>query len=155
MPCCIKFFSRYSQMWMHMFTWNRERLNRMVEQCSLTSISNFVALTMWTGRLQMQKESCRTLNMMVKRKDGIGTSMLQSTKKSTQWSRALFIMATMEWTKVPKSDNIFKESRVLRGSGQCCLGPTREVWQGFWCNCVLSYSDGHKEGLNDAIHPYV
>ena len=40
----------------------------MVKQCSLMSISNFLALAMWLGRSQGQKESCRSLTMIVREK---------------------------------------------------------------------------------------
>ena len=61
----------------------QRKLCRVVELCSLTSIRNFLALVMWPCRPQKQKDSCRTLTMMVRKKDGIVTSMLHSTRNST------------------------------------------------------------------------
>ena len=77
---------------------NREKGCSMVEQCSLASTSNFSALTMWPGRLQKQKGSCRSLTMMVREKNGTGTSMLPSTKNNMPSWRALQIMAIVAWT---------------------------------------------------------
>ena len=75
---------------------NREEEYRMVKQCSLTSTCVFLALTMWPGRPQMQKESCNTPIKMVRERCGIGTSMLPFTKNSMPSWRDLQIMAIVE-----------------------------------------------------------
>ena len=43
---------------------------------------HLLTLTMWPGRPQMQKESCKPLTMMMRGKDVIGTSMLHFTMNS-------------------------------------------------------------------------
>ena len=74
---------------------------------------HFLTLTMWLGRLQMQKESCRTPITIMRERHGIGTSMLPSTKNSRLSWRALQIMATVEQTMAQRSTSFFKASRAL------------------------------------------
>ena len=74
---------------------NREKVCRMCKQYTLMYTSNFSALTMLPGSLQKEKERCKVLTMMVNRKDGIGKSMLHSTRNSMPSWRALQIMATV------------------------------------------------------------
>ena len=50
MPLLIKFSQRCSQTQKLISIWNRENECRMVKQCPLMSISDFLALTMWPGR---------------------------------------------------------------------------------------------------------
>ena len=69
--------------------------------CDIFKINN-------SGRLQMQNQSCRAHTMTVKRKHGIKTSMTHSIMNCTQSSRALWIMATVEWTKALKSATFSK-----------------------------------------------
>ena len=57
----------------------------MVKQYTLTSISDFSALTIWPCRLQIQEESYSLLTMMVREKDGIKTSMLQTIMKRLKY----------------------------------------------------------------------
>ena len=66
------------------------------------AVSIFSTLTMWPGRLQKQKECCKTPTMMAREKCGTETSMLSSTKTSMPSWRALQIMATVVWTMTQK-----------------------------------------------------
>ena len=45
----------------------QEKKCRSVKQCSSMSVSNVLALTMWLGRPQKQKESCKPLAMMMRK----------------------------------------------------------------------------------------
>ena len=118
----------------------------MGKQINSMSISIFSTLTMWHGRLQKPKESCKTPTVVVRKGHRIGTSMLTSTKNSMPLWRALQFMATVTWTMAP---NLLLSPRHqepwVGGFSQCCPCPTREVWNGFWCYHVLSGPNGHKK----------
>ena len=63
--------------------YNRETVCRMVMLYSFISMSDFLALTMWSGRPQKQKECCRTGIILMMKNDGIATRMPNLTRKST------------------------------------------------------------------------
>ena len=104
-----------------MFThlWNRERVCSMVELYSLMSISDFLALTIWPGRPWKQKECCNSLTMIVRRKEGIGTTMLHSIKNNTLYWRA-FLIIVLNWKQ-----------------GSMLAGPKKTAWQDF--DVTVSY----------------
>ena len=60
------------------------------------SLSDFFAHTMWSGWQQKQKESCESLTMTVRINDGIGKSILQSTKEQYRVMESLIDMATVK-----------------------------------------------------------
>ena len=45
--------------WIHMYTQNRVRVCRTVKLHSSTSISDFLVMTMWPGRLQKQEKAAK------------------------------------------------------------------------------------------------
>ena len=70
---------------------------------------HFVGPNHVAGRLQKQKESCKTHIIMVREKHGTRTIMLPPTKKSMPSWRALQIMVIKVWTMAPGSATFSKE----------------------------------------------
>ena len=100
---------------------------RMIKQCSLKFTSNFLALIMWPDRLQKQKKSYKTTTTMVRKKSGIGTSMLHFTKNSMPSWTGLQIIATVAWTVAPKFATFSKASTALSWRLQSMLfGPNQK-----------------------------
>ena len=83
--------------------------------------TQFLTLTMWPSRLQKQKESYRTHVMMERRKNGLGSNMMLSTRNSTQLCRALLIVITVVLMIAANSTAISKWSIVLSWRKQSML----------------------------------
>ena len=91
---------------------NRGRALRMVKLCFLMSISNFLALIMWLGRLQKQKK-LQTSHYDSEKKGWNWNKYLHSTRKSIQLWRALLIMATVVSSLALRSTIFSKKSETL------------------------------------------
>ena len=65
------------------YVYMKQRVCMIVKLCTLMYISDFLVLTTWPGRPQMQRVSCRTLTMMVKRNHKIVTKLLHFTRNIT------------------------------------------------------------------------
>ena len=148
MPWYIKFSPRSSLTQAHMHTGFNRRVCRMVKQWFLMTMSNIYVLTIWPGRPQKQKVSCKVLTMMVQEKDGIMTSILHSTRNSMPSWRAFWLWLQWNWKWYQGSPlSPRNQEHWVGGICQCCPGTSTKIWYRLWCNCVLSGPNGHEEKL--------
>ena len=116
-----------------------------LSSCVLTSLRDFLALASVSVRPQMQKGNCKAHTMVMRAKWRFAACVPHSKEKQTD---------KVALTKALKLTTLLKKLEVhsLRQWSKC-MGPTREVWQRFWHDSVLSWSHGHKEGLWGKICP--
>ena len=77
-------FWTFSLTWMNMYTWNREGVCRTVNLFSSMSICNFSVMTSCQAVHRSRKKDWKAHTLMERKMDEIETSMLHSTRKSTQ-----------------------------------------------------------------------
>ena len=125
---------------------------KAVKLCTSTSTSNLLAPTMWPGRLQKQKESCKVLTMMVREKDGIGTSMLHSTRTHYAINENLTDYGYSGMVNGMKVPYFSKKSRALSWRQWSMLhGPNQKNMVHILMQLCLSGPNGHKERLYNSM----